>query len=111
MTCTFKNCQKLAAIIDDVWSWVGMDNIQATAQPGSFPLLGLERLKIVLLDGWTFDTSVAPLATQPPSYEGKSFPITRSQNKDYSGHLLYSGTAPIFATCKETANGACSSVV
>ena len=27
--------------------------------------------------------------------------ITRPQNKDYSGHLLYQGTAPVFITCKE----------
>ena len=80
---------------------VGMDNIQATPQPGSFLLLGLERRKVVLLDEWTFDTSVVPLATQLLWYEGKSFPITRPQNKDCSGHLLCSGTAPIFATCKE----------
>lgn len=80
---------------------IGMDNVQATPQAGSFPLLGLERRKLVLLDEWTFDTSVIPLATQLLWYEGKSFPITRPQNKDYSGHLLYKGSAPIFATCKE----------
>ena len=31
----------------------------------------------------------------------KAFPITRPQNKEYSGHILYEGTAPVFITCKE----------
>ncbi len=79
----------------------GEENVQPTPQPGNFPLLGLERKKVVLLDEWAFDSAVLPLATQLLWYEGKAFPITRPQNKEYSGHLLYSGTAPIFATCKE----------
>ena len=32
--------------------------------------------------------------------EGKGFPITRPQNKDYTGHLMYQGSAPVFVTCK-----------
>lgn len=79
----------------------GEENVQATPQTGSFPLLGLEKKKVVLLDEWTFDASVLPLPTQLLWYEGKAFPLTRPQNKDYSGHLLYKGSAPIFATCKE----------
>lgn len=79
----------------------GLENVQATPQPGSFPLLGLEKKRIVLLDDWVFDESVLPLPTQLLWYEGKAFPLTRPQNKEYSGHLLYKGTAPIFATCKE----------
>ena len=70
-------------------------------QPGSFPLLGLERRKAVLLDEWAFDTSVLALSTQLLWYEGKPFPLTRPQNKEFNGHLLYQGTAPIFVTCKE----------
>ena len=79
----------------------GVENVQATPQPGSFPLLGLERRKAVLLDEWAFDTSVLALPTQLLWYEGKPFPLTRPQNKDFNGHLLYQGTAPIFVTCKE----------
>ena len=48
---------------------IGMDNVQATPQAGSFPLLGLERRKLVLLDEWTFDTSVIHL--QPSSFGTK----------------------------------------
>ena len=36
---------------------------------------------------------------------GKPFEITRPQNKDYIGHFLYKGTAPIFVTCKEVELG------
>jgi hypothetical protein len=79
----------------------GEEHIQGTPQPGNFPLLDLEQKKLVLLDEWGFDESVVPLVTQLLWYEGKPFPITRPQNKDYSGHLLYRGSAPIFATCKE----------
>lgn len=79
----------------------GEDNVQGTPQIGNFPLLGLETKKLALLDEWCFDASVLPLVTQLLWYEGKPFPITRPQNKDYSGHLLYRGSAPVFATCKE----------
>ena len=79
----------------------GVENVQSTPQPGSFPLLGLEKKKVVLLDEWCFDAAVLPLATQLLWYEGKAFPVTRPQNKDYTGHLLYQGSAPIFVTCKE----------
>ena len=80
----------------------GIDNVQATPQPGNFPLLGLERKKVALLDDWCFDANVLPLPTQLLWYEGKPFPLTRPQNSNtYNGHLLYRGTAPIFVTCKE----------
>ncbi|CAE8608714.1 unnamed protein product [Polarella glacialis] len=70
----------------------GQQNVQATPQPGSFPLLNLETKKVVLMDEWAFDSAVVPLPTQLLRY---------AQNKEYSGHLLYQGSAPIFVTCKE----------
>lgn len=79
----------------------GESHVQESPQPGSFPLLGLETKKVVLLDEWRFDSSVVPLSTQLLWLEGKPFPVTRPQNRDYDGHLLYRGTAPIFVTCKE----------
>ncbi|CAE8608119.1 unnamed protein product [Polarella glacialis] len=79
----------------------GQQNVQATPQPGSFPLLNLETKKVVLMDEWAFDSAVVPLPTPLLWYEGKPFPLTRPQNKEYSGHLLYQGSAPIFVTCKE----------
>ena len=80
----------------------GLAHVQATPEPGSFPLLGLERKSVALLDEWTFDAQVLPLTTQLLWFEGKPFPVNRPQNRaEYSGHLLYHGTAPIFVTCKE----------
>ena len=80
----------------------GTDSVQLAPQAGSFPLLGLEKKKVALLDEWMFDTTVVPLATQLLWLEGKPFPIARPQNKDYTGHLMYQGTAPLFITCKES---------
>ena len=70
-------------------------------QKGSFPLLDLEKKRCVILDEWDFDEHTIPLSTQLLWFEGKAFPIVRPQNKDYSGHLLYKGSAPIFITAKE----------
>lgn len=83
----------------------GREYVQPRPQPGNFPLLGLETKRCAILDEWDFDEATLPLATQLLWLEGKSFPITRPQNKDYSGHLLYHGSAPIFITCKEEAVG------
>ena len=80
----------------------GPSHVQATPQRGSFPLLGLEAKKVVLLDDWCFDEAVLALPTQLLWYEGKPFPLPRPQNNSqYNGHLLYEGTAPIFVTVKE----------
>ena len=79
----------------------GTENLQLCPQPGNFPLLELEKKKVAVLDEWTFDPTVVPLATQLLWLEGKPFVITRPQNKDYTGHLMYKGTAPLFITCKQ----------
>lgn len=80
----------------------GAAHVQATPQRGSFPLLGLESKKVVILDDWCFDERVIPLPTQLLWYEGKPFPLPRPQNNSqYNGHLLYEGTAPLFVTVKE----------
>ena len=63
----------------------GAENVQLTPQPGSFPLIDLEKKKIALLDEWSFDEAAAPFSTQLLWLEGKPFPITRPQNKDYLG--------------------------
>lgn len=80
----------------------GNELTQHTPQPGTFPLLGLEKKALVLLDEWSFDEAAVPLSTQLLWFEGKPFPLSRPQNRsEYSGHFLYEGTAPIFVTCKE----------
>ena len=79
----------------------GRDHVQVSPQRGSFPLLGLETKRLALLDEWEFSEHVIPLSLQLLWFEGKAMPITRPQNKDYTGHILYHGTAPVFITCKE----------
>ena len=70
-------------------------------QPGSFALLGLEKKRVVLLDEWEFHGSAFALSQQLMWFEGKPLVITRPQNRDYEGHLMYEGTAPVFSTAKE----------
>ena len=55
----------------------------------------------MFLDDWRFDGSVVPFATQCLWYDGSAFPIAQPQNQPGKlGHILYRGTAPIFATTK-----------
>ena len=79
----------------------GVEHVQATPQQNTYPLLGLETKKVCLLDDWSFDESVLRLPTQLLWYEGKAFPLPMPQNTGTIGHVLYRGTAPIFATVKE----------
>ena len=80
----------------------GEDYVQATPATNSYPLLGLDMKCVVPLEEWSFDNTVLPMATQLLWFEGKAVPLMRPQNKDYEGHLLYKGTAPIFVTCAQT---------
>ena len=79
----------------------GADYVQGTPQANAYPLLGLETKRVVLLDEWAFDGVCIPTPTQLLWFEGKGVPIMRPQNKDYEGHLLYKGTAPISVTCAQ----------
>ena len=80
----------------------GLAHAQATPEPGTFPLLGLERKSVALLDEWTVNAQVLPLTTQPLWFEGKPFLVSHPQNlAEHSGLLLCQGSAPIYVTCKE----------
>jgi hypothetical protein len=81
-------------------SLFGVDNVQATPESSSCPLLGLETKKVALLDEYRFCAKTLSLTAQLLWFEGKPFPITRPQNHVF-GHLMYKGTAPIFITTKE----------
>ena len=79
----------------------GQDAVQETPTAGSFPLMGLEEKRVVLLDEWTFKEDVISFATQLVWFEGKPVILSRPQNQAGSvGHTLYQGTAPIFITTK-----------
>jgi len=75
----------------------GDDFVQGHTASGSFPLLGLEGKKVVLLDEWRFAAAALPIALQLLWFEGKPLPMARPQG-EYIGHMLYKGTAPIFIT-------------
>ena len=77
----------------------GEDAVQCSPEKGSFPLMGLEKKKVVVMDDWRFNSRVLPLSLQLLWFEGKPMPVVRPQGKDeFSGHVLYRGSAPIFAT-------------
>jgi hypothetical protein len=79
----------------------GEDNVFHAPGPGRFPLLDLAGVKAVFLDDWRFDDEILPYATQCRWYDGSVVKISQPQNKQgTSGHLLYQGDAPIFATTK-----------
>ena len=63
------------------------------------PIDGPREEKVVVMDDWRFNSRVLPLSLQLLWFEGKPMPVVRPQGKDeFSGHVLYRGSAPIFAT-------------
>ena len=82
----------------------GEEYVQHTPQRGNFPLLGLERKRIAVLDDWWFDDVVLATPLQLLWFEGKPVTVTRPQNvQGVTGHVLYRGTAPLFITSKKVA--------
>ena len=68
---------------------------------GNFPLIGIPGKKIAFLDDWRFNAAVLPYSLQCLWYDGSAVPVARPQNvPGAAGHLIYEGTAPIFATTK-----------
>ena len=68
---------------------------------GNFPLIDLPGSKVVFLDDWRFSECVLPFSAQCLWYDGSDLPLARPQNqRGISGHTIYKGTAPIFATTK-----------
>lgn len=63
----------------------------------SFPLMGLERARLALLDDWRFNEDIIPYALQLLWFEGAPFIISRPQNQ-FSGHLRYAKDDPVFIT-------------
>ena len=69
-------------------------------EKGSFPLLGLESKRVVVLDEWRFNERVIGMSTQLLWFEGKPLLLPQPQNTGSTGHLLCRGSAPIFAITK-----------
>ena len=78
---------------------LGEDYVQEGLASGSFPMLGLENKKAVLLNEWHFNSKILPMSIQLLWLEGKAVPIARPQNNNaFYGHCKYRGSAPIFIT-------------
>ena len=75
----------------------GEDNVFTSPPKGSFPLLGLERCRVVLLDDWRFNDDIIGYNLQLLWFEGKPIVIARPQNQ-FAGHLKYSKDDPVFIT-------------
>ena len=75
----------------------GEDNVFVTPPKSAFPLLGLEKARVVWLDDWRFNEDIVPWAVQLLWFEGASFVIARPQNL-FSGHLRYVKDDPLFIT-------------
>ena len=65
-----------------------------------FPLVGLDRCRVVLLDDWRFGEDILSYNVQLLWFEGKPIIIARPQNQS-TGHLRYQDDAPIFITTLE----------
>ena len=75
----------------------GEDNVFVTPPKSAFPLLGLEKARVVWLDDWRFNEDIVSWAVQLLWFEGAGFVIARPQNL-FSGHLRYTKDDPIFIT-------------
>ena len=79
----------------------GTENVFGTPEAGTFPLVDLIGKKVAFLDDWRFDKATLPYATQCRWYDGSVLCVQRPQNQPgVTGHALYEGTAPLFATTK-----------
>ena len=79
----------------------GESHVFLTPDQKNFPLLGLPGRKVAFLDEWRFNDNIISYPAQMQWFEGSHLTISRPQNiQGVSGHLLYTGTAPIFATSK-----------
>ena len=68
-----------------------------TPVKGSFPLMGLEKCKVALLDDWRFNDDILSYNVQLLWFEGKPVVVAMPQNQR-TGHIRYKGDDPIFIT-------------
>lgn len=75
----------------------GEDGVFVAPPKNAFPLMGLERARMVLLDDWRFNEDIISYAVQLLWFEGAPFVIARPQNQ-FTGHVRYSKDDPVFLT-------------
>jgi hypothetical protein len=69
-----------------------------TPAMGSFPLMGLQRCRVALLDDWGFNEDIVSYNVQLLWFEGKLLAVAMLQNQR-SGHIRYKADDPVFITC------------
>ena len=78
----------------------GKDNTFVTVSKNNFPLLGLERKRVSVLDDWRFNEDAVSYNLQLLWFEGAPIIIARPQN-EFSGHLKYAKDDPVFISTLE----------
>jgi len=78
----------------------GADNIFITPAKNNFPLLGLERKRVSVLDDWRFNEDAVSYNLQLLWFENAPIIIARPQN-EFSGHLKYAKDDPVFISTLE----------
>ena len=78
----------------------GEEGVFVAPPKSGFPLMGLERARVTLLDDWRFNEDIVSYALQLLWFEGAPFVISRPQNA-FSGHLRYNKDDPVFVTTLE----------
>lgn len=78
----------------------GQDYVFTTPSKSSFPLLGLDRCRLAILDDWRFGEDILSHNLQLLWFEGKPVMVARPQNHS-SGHIKFDRDDPIFITTLE----------
>ena len=91
----FEGNEGKSFLFEPLGSVFGEDMVFSSPPKGGFPLMGLERCQLCLLDDWRFNEDLLSYPLQLLWFEGKPIIIARPQNQ-YVGHLKYTADAPIF---------------
>ena len=86
-----------SSLLEPLESVCGEDCVFNAPPKGGFPLLGLEKCRLALLDDWRFNEDIIGYPLQLLWFEGKPIVIARPQNQ-CAGHLKYTKDDPIFIT-------------
>jgi hypothetical protein len=88
-------------LLEPIPAIFGAEYVFTTPSKGNFPLLDLEKARVVVLDDWRFNELILSYNLQLLWFEGKPIVIARPQN-EHSGHIKYDKDDPIFISCLES---------
>ena len=78
----------------------GVSGVFSDVTKGGFPLYGMEKCRMAVLDDWRFNEDLVSYRLQLLWFEGKPIVIARPQNH-CTGHLKYTKDDPVFITTLE----------